>query len=123
MSDSLMSSDANYPSDDGLGMAGSSMLSGFNMVPHVVSMTVAGTPGSSPDYQLETLVRDADVASWVEVKDAVLTDAGQWIGVVVGEAVRINADNGTTPGTGDNTPRATLNAYPVTDVYGRSFVN
>jgi hypothetical protein len=124
MSNSLMSSDANYPSDSGLGLAGSSFLGGFNMVPHLVAWTVAGAPDDSDcDYQLEVLVRDADVASWVEVKGANLTNVGQRVDTVVGEAVRVVADNGSSPGTDDDTPRLTLNAYPLTDTYGRSAVN
>lgn len=122
----LMSSDANYPSNSGLQLSGASFLSGFDLQPYVVSMTISKTPGSSASYKAQTLIEDSDASTWVDVPNSTISGngsaaTGQKSFVVVGSAVRIVAVNGTSPGTGANTPQYSLNAYPLTGANNQSY--
>jgi hypothetical protein len=67
-----------------------------------IDLLVGGTPGTSPVYQVEVMTRNGN---WVPAKGLLLTAAGQISGQAYGCAARLNANNGTTPGTGNNTPR------------------
>lgn len=114
MSSGQMASDANYPSNTGVQIPGASQLTGFQLQRVVAVMTIAGTIGSgSPSYKMQTLNRDSQVSAWIDVPNTTLTAVGQVTAEVVGEAVRVVAANGTSPGTGANTPRFTLNCYDI----------
>lgn len=114
MASGLMATDANYPSNAGLQIPGASQLTGFQLQRTIAVMTIAGTLGSgSPAHKMQTLNRDNDVSAWIDVPNTTLNAVGQVVAEVVGEAVRVVAANGTSPGTGANTPRFTLNCYTV----------
>lgn len=108
----LMASDANYPSNNGvrLGLNSEGNTSLYPIQQMYVNMLIGGTPGSSPSYQLEVQTVNGD---WVKQKDFLLTSAGQVSGWVEGCAVRIAAANGSSPGTGANTPRYFLGVIPT----------
>lgn len=113
MPSGLMATNANYPADAGVQIPGASQLTGFQLQRHIVAMSIGGTPGTSPSYKIQTLNRDIDVSAWIDVPNTTLTSTGQIVAEVVGEAVRVVANNGTSPGTGANTPYYTLNCYTV----------
>lgn len=118
MAQGLMATDTYYPSSNGIPLAGASMLDGFNMVPHDISLSVSKTPGSSATYALEVLMKDTNISTWVPVKNGSITGSGATatgniiVRNVIGLAVRLNAANGGSPGTSTNTPQYALNAYP-----------
>lgn len=109
-----MASDANYPSNTGITVSQSSTLfSSFaNPVFCDVDLLVAGTPGTgSPSYQVQVQLTAG--GSWFNLPQAVLTGAGHVHTRAFGVAFRLAAANGTTPGTGANTPRFHLGVRPL----------
>lgn len=122
MSQGSMSSDANYPSNSGIPLDGVQLLGKFSYPRRLVAMTVEGTPGTSATYKAQALLRDDDNSSgtWVDIKSASFTGngaaaTGNLVFEAIGEAVRINAVNGTSPGTGANVPKYSLNVYEPAD--------
>lgn len=113
MAQGLMATNTYYPSSAGMQLQGASMLSGFVMDDFDISMTVSKTPGTTPSYVLEALIVDADASFWVPVKNGSLDAVGNIVRRVRAAAVRINADNGTTPGEDADTPQYSLQAFPV----------
>ncbi len=117
MSIGEMATDANYPSDDGLQLDGVSMLGNFQMKRHLVAMSIGGVPGTTASYKLVTKMRDDDIDSWVDVANSTLSGngaaaTGTVVVPVIGEAVRIVAVNGTSPGEDDEIPVFTLEVFP-----------
>lgn len=117
MSIGLMESDANYPSDAGLQLDGVAMLGNFQMKRHLASMSIGGVPGTGASYKLQVKLRDDDINAWVDVANSILSgdgaDAtGNVVVPVIGEAVRIVAVNGSSPGEDDETPVFTLEVFP-----------
>ena len=116
MSNGLMESDTTFPSSSGIPMDGANMLPGYSQRPFIVAGSIGGTPGTGATYDFEVLIEDEDGATWKNLftlsgNGAAAT--GQKTIQTAGKAVRCNADNGTTPGTGANTPYYVLNTYPV----------
>lgn len=114
----LMATNDNYPSASGIPCNGAAMLGGFTMARHLAAFSVAGVPGTTASYKLQVLMDDDDITSWVDVKNSTFSGngaaaTGHKVIPIVGQAVRVVADNGTTPGTGSNTPKYTLNVYPL----------
>lgn len=124
MAKGTMGSNANYPSNNGIALDGSTMLDGSQMGRHLVSLTIGGVPGTTASYKLQALIRDDEITAgqWVDVKNSTLSGngaaaTGQIVVSVIGEAVRLVAVNGTSPGTAGNTPTYELNAYPTRPVH------
>lgn len=117
-----MSSDANYPADAGIPLDGSDSLSGFSMKPFLLSLSVGGTPGTTASYKAQVLLDDVDVTQWVDVKGMLLSGngaaaCGNVARRVIGQAARVVAVNGTSPGTGADLPTYTLDAFPIEETH------
>jgi hypothetical protein len=122
MSNGNMTTDGNYPSNTGLPIDGAIVCKTFQYPRRRVALTIDGTPGTGASYKLQTLYRDTNNASgtWVDVNGASLSGngaaaTGSLVATVVGEAVRLVAANGTTPGTGNNVPKYDLQVYMLQD--------
>lgn len=113
-----MSSDGYYPSSVGrhLGLVSAAEAVRTNAtfrqaILAKIDLAIAGTIGSgSPSYQVEA---QDTYGNWAPAKGLVLTATGQVSGYAHGCAFRLNAANGTSPGTGANTPRYFLDIVPV----------
>jgi hypothetical protein len=114
-----ISSVAKYPSTAGIvfGLA-SELQTGFK--PHVltkVSIGLGGTLGSGSPFvkgQAAVLNPASGAVQWMDVKGLELTANGLVSGYSYGNAFRLDADPGITPGTGANAPRYLLNTQPTT---------
>lgn len=114
-----MTSDGNYPSNDGIRVGLQSVVStAFRPTALIdIDLAIAGTiGGGSPSYQIQVLDRDGN---WRNASGLSLTAAGVVSGTVEGCSVRLVAANGTSPGTGANAPRYHLN----TRVRGNTTIN
>ena len=102
-----MAADGSYPSSAGISV-GMKSLNGTLVEDSFmrVSMMIGGTiGGGSPGYTV--MVLDPN-NNWTPAPKLTLSAAGQVSGIVYGKAVRLDALNGTSPGTGNNTPRYRL---------------
>lgn len=107
-----MASDTYYPSTSGVRIG---LLSSLQTIypPRLadVDMLIGGTLGTgSPTLVLEVQTEGGD---WIPATGLSLTATGQVSGRIEGNAVRINAALGSTPGTGANIPCYHLNVRPV----------
>ena len=106
-----MGSNGHYPDSNGIRFGLVSQ--NFTVYPiHLIEfeLLVGGDPDESDcDYGIEVLDQ---YGNWLDCPDAHITqkDGGSISGVVEGCAIRLNADNGSSPGTGTDTPRYHLNA-------------
>lgn len=112
-----MGSDANYPSNAGIrmGLASTVNTSLKPVLLQAVQLMVGGTPGTGADYQVQVETLNGN---WVDCPDLVLSGngaaaTGVVCGLVEGCSVRLNAVNGTSAGTGANTPRYHLGVTPL----------
>lgn len=115
-----MSTDANYPDNNGLQLETLHSISGGASPgePYGV-LTIGGVPGTGASYKLQELVSDAIGTQWVDTKSASFSGngaaaTGQLTARLTGQAVRLVAANGTTPGTGGNTPNYSLEVMYLT---------
>ncbi len=114
----LMATDTYYPSSAGrhLGLVSAAEAlrtsSTFRQaILAKIDLAVAGTVGSgSPSYQVEA---QDTYGNWLAVKGLLLSAKGQVSGYAHGCAFRLNANNGTSPGTGANTPRYFMDVVPM----------
>ena len=115
MQSGQMSTDGNYPSANGVSLAHSSSLLGAYQTggASFVTYGVSGTLGGGASYKLQTQINDTYGSQWVDVANSTLSATGQLTAVVTGEAVRVVAANGTSPGTGNNTPTYFLESASV----------
>lgn len=105
-----MASDGNYPSATGTSLSMSSVRDAnfANQVFAMIDLIIAGTPGTgSPSYQVQ--VKETSTDDWVNCPNLLLNGAGSVSARSLGVAWRLVAANGTTPGTGANTPRYLMN--------------
>lgn len=103
-----MASDTYYPSSTGIVLGGpnTTLATTYPICPMHINLAIAGTVGGgSPAYQIE--IQDQN-GVWGANPDLLLNAAGVVSGYAVGHAVRLNAANGSAPGTGANTPRYAL---------------
>lgn len=108
-----MATDTTYPSATGIPCGGSAIGSSFQYPRVTASLTITKTPGGSPTYDLQAEVgddTDSSATRWVTV--ATLTGTGHTSVTVCAKSIRLNAANGSSPGTGNNTPRYNLNVCP-----------
>jgi len=100
-----MATNTTYPTASGISVGFKS--ANTSMVENCLmkwSLVVGGTPGTSPSYTIQVL---NPLGNWVNTGTA-LSATGQSNGIAFGSAVRLNASNGTSPGTGNNTPKYRL---------------
>lgn len=117
MSKGTMSSNGNYPSNAGIQVDGVPLLGGFSAEPHIAVLSISGVPGTGASYIPTTLIEDADGAQWGAIKGASLSGngaaaTGQIVFPFTGQAIRLEATNGSSPGTGNNTPAYVLEVFP-----------
>lgn len=112
-----MGSDTYFPHSNGIKLGLSSTIATSNKPPVLaeVDLLIGGTPGTGADYQVEVQNENGD---WIEAKDLVLSGdgaaaTGQVSTTVEGFAVRLNAVNGSGPGSGSSTPRYFLGTRPL----------
>lgn len=116
-----MSANGNYPSDSGLAVGpGVQYLAGRGSRTALASLTITKTPGSGATYKLQQLMKDSDQDSWVDIGTATITGngaaaTGHFTVRFTGVAIRLVAVNGTSPGTGSNTPFYVLRVYRNSD--------
>jgi hypothetical protein len=110
----LVSSSANYPSDNGIQLDGSSSeLSNFSATEFIAAYAFGGTLGVSPSGKMQVLLKDNEIETWVDVANTSITDNGVVVAKVTGAAVRLVLNPGTTPGTGNDTPFYHLDVFPA----------
>ena len=112
MTQGLMSSDANYPSDAGLPLNGTVLLGTEQHRGGLVAVTIGKTPGTGATYQVQERVG----GTWLNHRDGLISGdgagaTGHRVVRCIGDAVRIAAANGTSPGTSTDTPDYVLNVY------------
>lgn len=113
-----MASDGNYPSNEGIRVGQTSVVNPNFRSTHLarVSLSLVGTVGSgSPSYQVQVQSAAGD---WVNVRNMVLTAPGSVSAPVQGHAFRLVAVNGSSPGTGANTPQYHLAVEKIFGVPG-----
>lgn len=108
-----MASDANYPSDAGYQMT---FLSGNDanfIAPSLLHATVciAGDPDETDAAYIGQVKTGR--GNWVPVAGMTRDDVGVMSGFCEGQAFRLNADNGTSPGTTTSTPRTQIEVHKL----------
>ncbi len=99
----VMASNGNYPDNNGVSVGQTSTIqTGFKTLQlHRVSILINGSPDSNALYKVQVLTV---LGNWVDSTIQVSGGPGYANGTVEGVAVRLAAANGTSPGTGNNTP-------------------
>lgn len=119
MASGQMATDANYPSSNGLQLETFHSVVGGNTPGDVfATLTIDKTPGTGATYQIQELISDVNGSQWVNTRNGSISGngaaaTGQITVRVGGQAVRVNAVNGTTPGTAGNTPVYYLDIHYV----------
>lgn len=117
MSSGIMATDTTYPLSSAVQVeALHGILGADNPSDAYAVMNISKTPGTGASYKLQQLIRDGVSTQWVDVKNAAFSGngaaaTGQVVARISGQAVRILAVNGTTPGTGANTPAFRLSVH------------
>lgn len=117
MAQGSMSSNANYPSNSGIKADGAFVVGQPHFPRNIGVMNITGTPGSTAAYKAQSHLKDDEVDEWVDIDGASISGdgaaaTGQRVFYFSGDAARIVADNGTSPGTGLSVPSYELQIYP-----------
>lgn len=116
---SQMATDTNYPSATGLTLSMSSSLDSTfaNPVFMQADLFIGGTPGTTASYQVQ--IQRLKGGAWLNATNLLLSGngsaaTGHASARIRATAVRLVAVNGTTPGTGVNTPKYHLGLREIT---------
>ncbi len=108
----LMGSSAQYPSATGvrLGLTSTKDANHKTLNLYKYNLAIKGTPGTAAEYDVQVMTFNGD---WIDIPDSRLSGngaaaTGSVSGFALGYGVRLDATNGTSPGSGANTPNYEL---------------